>query len=69
MNWLLVEDFAWLVQLERQEEARRMRTRALAQGPLRPWLARLLVQAGIHLDRTSGEAAVARAASSHPTSA
>lgn len=53
MNPKLFADFAWLFQLEREEEGRRMRRSSTTQPSLRANIARRLVHAGIHIDRES----------------
>ena len=62
-----IEELVWAIDMERQEEARRMRphpeSRPKSGQNLRSRLARVLVQSGIHLDRTAGESALVREAS------
>ena len=57
-----LEEMAWAVAREREEEARQTRPhteeRPESREPLRSRLARLLVLAGIRLDRRAGESAL-----------
>lgn len=57
-----LEEMAWAVAREREEEARQTRPhteeRPAPREPLRSQLARLLVQVRVRLDRTASEAAL-----------
>ena len=61
-----IEELVWAMDRERREEARRMRphteSRPRSGQNLRSRLARTLVAAGIHLDRSARESALERPA-------
>ncbi len=62
----VLEELAWAITREREEEARKTRPsavrRRVARLPFRSHLARQLVHAGVHLDRAAGESALKAAA-------
>ena len=62
-----IEELVWAAVREREEAAGLTRTRTAerhrSRSPLRSRLARKLVRAGIHLDRTAGESELRAAGS------